>query len=364
VSLSARTHQLLVGTQYGLAAGVACAVSGYLVPADRLSATFVALMCVQPSWLTSARQGLEQLTASALGAVTTLMVLLVLPNHAVAVGVGVTLTYLIADRLRYGPSAMVVALFSALYMTILAQKTVWGTLLLRAESVALGVLVGITVNVVFLNWVRRPYLTQARAKSLVIVERCLIEVRQVVRLENVHGLQDAAGAIRGGLTDLDALHQALLDARRDPDPGATSVRPLAINALLSVRANQNALRHLLDIVNAASALTSLGDHEASDASGLWTRLDESLAAGSAVVTALKAGLPEDATRRLALEQTQLKAFDLALIPPGVLSERLGPRIALLVALMQFHSALASQTGNVQDDDLQETHAEDQRLTNR
>ena len=259
--LSARLHRALVTAKYGLTGLMAVLLASWLVPKDVLSAAFVGLMCVQPSLVSGLRTAREQVLASALGAASTLGFLLLFPVSAWTTGASIATTYAVATAMRWGYPALVVALFSSLYMTLLAQQTPFDTALLRFQSVLLGVGVGIAVNTLFAPLVSHGNMAVRLRRSLQTVREQLATLHAAFAAEDAPGLEAVQGSFQGAFSRLQASKAELADMgrevglpwRRDPAEVYLSGRGLRELELVLHHAQDVALAGVPLLVETAAA---------------------------------------------------------------------------------------------------------------
>jgi uncharacterized membrane protein YgaE (UPF0421/DUF939 family) len=213
--ISAQLHLSLVTAKFGLTAFLAVLLAGWWVPKDVLSAAFVSLLCIQPTLVTGVRAGVEQLLASALGAVCTMGFVLLMPITPLTSGASIAVTYAIGAYMRLSPPAMVVALFSSLYMTLLAQDTPFHTALLRFQSVLLGVVVAIVMNAVFSPIFTKLNLAVRVRRSLEAVKAQLASLRAALVAREASALEAQLTAFQGTFGQLVAVKNDLADMRRE-----------------------------------------------------------------------------------------------------------------------------------------------------
>lgn len=208
-------HLAMVATKYGLAAVVAAGMAGWWVPEDRLSATFVALICCQATVVSGLRQGREQLLGSGLGAAAPLVIgLLPLPWEA-KVGFAVAVTQGVCMVMRWPYSTVVVALFSTLYMCILSQHSLPGMALLRESSVALGIAAALAVDLLFAPFGQRPNLDIRLDRAYFLVEGALRALREAVSSGHSTAIAAQVSAFGPIFLELDQVVAEVADLQHD-----------------------------------------------------------------------------------------------------------------------------------------------------
>lgn len=130
-----------------LAAALAYAAVHSLGVYDTLSAPFVALCCTSPVVTTGVRLGAYQVVASAVGGLAALLVLLLLPRGAAALGVALFITLFAVHRFRLH-SVFLVAGFTVIYAYLLPNIEAEFAVEQRMLSVIAGALSAIVVNTV------------------------------------------------------------------------------------------------------------------------------------------------------------------------------------------------------------------------
>ena len=213
--LSARLHLALVTVKFGLTALTAVLLATWLVPKDVLSAAVVALMCIQPSLVSGLRTAREQVLASAVGALSTIGFILVFPISAWTTGASIATTYAVTTYMRWSYPALVVALFSSLYMTLLAQETPFHTTLLRFQSVLLGVGVAIAMNALFAPLVSQMNLAVRMQRSLKTVRQQLATLHAALMTQDPDRLEATLGSFQGTFQQLSAAKGELSDMGRE-----------------------------------------------------------------------------------------------------------------------------------------------------
>ncbi|MGQ0504980.1 MAG: FUSC family protein [Myxococcaceae bacterium] len=141
-------HPLSIALKASLSALAASLLVELLGMNDRLSATFVAVVCISPTVYTGLRRGLEQIAASTLGGVVTWLLTLVLPlPRPVALVAALFITIWLCFRVGFG-RAFLVGAFTVLYVLLIPGATIGATLSHRLASVAIGVACATALNVI------------------------------------------------------------------------------------------------------------------------------------------------------------------------------------------------------------------------
>ncbi|MDB5099547.1 MAG: hypothetical protein JWM80_3968 [Cyanobacteria bacterium RYN_339] len=304
-----------------------------LVPKDRLSTVFVALVCCQPSFVAGIQRGGEQLLASAVGAGGSLALVALAPGSSWALGASVAVTCAIGGVLRWPYPTLVVGLFSSIYMSLYQQATLQGTALLRCEAVALGVLAAMAVNVAFSPLVRRANL-QARVGAMVS------RVREQLAGLHVDVVAGAAEAIAARLPRWEAVFQELGAAEdelgglsADARIAAGSTGALVQPGAEALDALEQILHHALDVGQAVARV--LADRPA-DGEEQVRLAGASLAEALAAISRAEAGDTAGAGAIAGRELMRIREIDRTTVAPLAVEERLGPRLILLVALAELH----------------------------
>ena len=361
-ALAIRLHPGLVAAKIGLAGGVATLLATRWVPEDVISAAFVALICSRPSLTSAVREARDQVVATALGVALATGVLLVVGPGAVAIALASTLTWLAAGRLRWGYPAIVVALFSVVYMGVLTHDSWTPIAILRASSLLLGVAAGLAVNLAMAPLLGRVNVAVFTATARDEVRGLLAALEAALAAGDAGSLAATRGRFDGAYAVLGQVRADLADLRRDArlarellqreGPRARERAARAATALESV------VHHGQDVLDAATALAVEGlDRgslaapqavEAPDRAALAAArpvedpdralLAAAQAACGEAIAALDlaaAGRYDDALARSQAAGRQVRERDAALRPPDELAARLGPRLILLVALAEM-----------------------------
>lgn len=337
--LSASLHLALVTAKFGVTALIALLLATWLVPKDVLSAAFVALLCIQPSLVSGVKAGIEQLLASGLGAVSTIGYLLFLPNMPVTSALSIATTYAVATYMRMGYPALVVALFSSLYMTLLAQDTLAHTALLRFQSVLLGVVVAIAVNAIFSPISTQVNLAVRITRSVATVRDRLSALRAALVTHDAAALGAQLGAFQDTFRALGQVKDELADLRREfrlpGRPGRRSFGEVYFSDRC-LRELELATHHAQDVAMASVRLL----REQPDDGALVARAAEAVQQALDMLDMVQAGRfdrAEDLSMeaRADLHALTADSTDAERAPGGY-----SPRLVLAFALIQLHGHLA------------------------
>lgn len=146
--------------EYLLKTFIAVCIAGYIgehvsyVSKDMISLMFGMLLTLEPVNMAGVRSGFSQLKASVIGALITGVVVWILGYGIVPMAIGITLTLYVCMLINWR-ELMVVAIFTSIYMTQYVQLNANGeasgieTLKLRIAALGTGVLIALTVNLVF-----------------------------------------------------------------------------------------------------------------------------------------------------------------------------------------------------------------------
>lgn len=137
------SHPFYISAKAALAALSALAVVNAAGIEDKLSATFVAVVCTSPTVFTGVRRGLGQLIGSFLGGTITLLLMRFAPP-SVTLLAALFVTIWASFLIRIG-SDYVVAAFTVLYVLLIPGEAAH-TLEHRMASVLVGVLSALVVN--------------------------------------------------------------------------------------------------------------------------------------------------------------------------------------------------------------------------
>lgn len=138
-------NPLFLSLKAGLAVALALACVNAIGLQDQISACFVALVCTSPTVFTGLRRGLEQLTASVLGGLVTIALLLTLPRHPLVLGLAMAITVRAAFVVGYWRTYLVAG-FTVIYMYILPFGSPTVAFEQRIFSVGVGIASATVVN--------------------------------------------------------------------------------------------------------------------------------------------------------------------------------------------------------------------------
>ncbi len=204
-------HPVVIAAKAGLAASAALALVTALGLPDRLSALFVAVVCISPTVYSGLRRGVEQVGASAVGGLVTWALSLFLPAPLV-LGLSMFGSIWLAFAVGLG-RGYAVAAFTVAYMVVLPASGPAAALELRLASVAVGVLSAIVVNLLVsaASW-RRVF-----ARRLAIARQVLAaDFAGLARaLERPQDAAARQALFEGSFVLLRALFEELSDAGRE-----------------------------------------------------------------------------------------------------------------------------------------------------
>lgn len=340
--LSAGLHLALVTAKFGLTGGVAVALASWLVPKDMLTVAFVALLCIQPSLVTGLKAAKEQILASGLGAVSTLCFLLVFPINPWTVGAGVAATYAVTTRLRWGYSALVVALFSSLYMTLLVQATHIQTVILRFQAVLLGVAVALLMNAIFSPVFTQMNLAVRIQRSVATVRQQLAALRAALVANDAAALEAGLATFQDTFRHLGAVKDDLADLRRElrlpGRPGRRSFSEVYFSDRC-VRELELITHHAQDVAMASQRL--LGEAGGPSSTAALGTASEALLQAVDALDLVQEGRYD---RAEAIAESARQALHRFAEPNDAASTAtpvgFSPRLVLAFALIQLHGHLA------------------------
>ncbi len=342
--LAVRLHGVLVPLKYGLAGGLAAAAAARWVPQDVISAAFVALICCRPAVVSALREARDQFVATGLGVGLTVLVMLVAGPGAFAIAFGAAMTWAVASALRWAYPTVVVALFSVVYMGVLAQHDWAAWTLVRAGSLLLGVGAALVVNLLtapllgHANFAIRLGTARARVHGL------LQALADALRAGDAEALVTARRAFTDLYVSLGEIQAELADLRRDARLARGLVgRPGGRGRDRAARA-----AHDLELVvhhaqDAADAAHELFGATAEQDRALVAEAGGVLAAAAGALAQAGDGRYDEAVATAEAATRWVRERDAELVPPSDVEHRLGPRLVLLVALAALldHTARTS-----------------------
>jgi uncharacterized membrane protein YgaE (UPF0421/DUF939 family) len=334
-----RYHPGIVAAKYGLTAWITDELARRLVPDDRLSAVFVALICCQPSFAAGVKRGWEQILASLVGILTAIVLLALFPHASWTIGASITLAYAAGIALKWPYPTLLVALFSSLYMSLLAQQSLQGTAVLRCESVALGVLAALGANLLFSPLVRHANLEVRVQRALTIVAPRLAELHLAIVSQDAQSIRSRLQGWEPAFQALGALEDELADLQADSRWVGLRLersRSRAGLAEAAVRTLEQILHHGLDI---GEAVARLLDAPPPDGPTLISLAATSLAVALAALDRTTQGDLAAAGAGARAELARVRDADRVVLPPELTEDRLGPRLIVLVGLAELHHHL-------------------------
>ena len=213
--LAVRLHGVLVPLKFALAGGLAAAAAARWVPQDVISAAFVALLCCRPAVWSALREARDQIFATLFGVAITLVVMLAAGPGAIAIGVGSGATWALGVALRWPYPTVIVALFSVVYMGVLAETHWTETATVRAASLLLGVAAALVVNVVTAPLLGRANFLIRLGDARAQVHELLASLALAARAGDLAALDLARQGFAGLYVSLGGIQADLADLRRD-----------------------------------------------------------------------------------------------------------------------------------------------------
>lgn len=328
--------------KYGIAAGLAAAAAGRWVPQDVISAAFVALICSRPAVVSALREGREQVLASLLGGAIAVLAITLAGPGPVALGLAAAATWAFASALAWGYPAVVVALFSVVYMGALTHGAWESVAITRFASLGIGIGCALLVNLLAAPLLGRANVAVRLNGARSAVRGLLGDLARATRAADpagvaavragFDGLYAGLGAIRGELVDLRADSLLVRGWVQRPGDGARD------RATRSALALEQVAHHAQDAAEAIASLLTTPE-DGLDGALLAEAADALEAAASSLDHAAAGRLAE--THAMATQAAQrVRERDATLEPPAELARRLGPRLVLLVALAALLDRIA------------------------
>lgn len=331
--LALRLHGVLVPLKYGLAGGLATAAAARWVPQDVISAAFVALICCRPAVVSALREARDQVIATALGVGVTVLVMLVAGPGTFAIAIGAAATWVAVGALRWAYPTAVVALFSVVYMGVLAQHDWAEWALVRAGSLLLGIGAGLVVNLLTAPMLGHVNVAIRLGTARGRVHGLLGALARALHAGDVGALDAARRAITDLYGELGGIQGELADLRRDARLARGIVgRPGGRGRDRAARAAYDlelVVHHAQDAADAVRELLGAPDEQdralVAEAGGV-------LADAAAALALAGDGRYDEAVATAEAAARRVRERDALLAPPSIIERRLGPRLVLLVAL--------------------------------
>lgn len=144
----------IVKTFIAVAAGYIIGHNNPLLSKDMISILFAMMLTLEPSTITGIRNGLSQITASIIGAVSTGIIIYAFGVNTVTIALSIAFTVYICLKINWREVSPV-AIFTAIYMTQYMQKDAAGkysiflTFELRMAALITGVAIAVAFNYIF-----------------------------------------------------------------------------------------------------------------------------------------------------------------------------------------------------------------------
>ncbi len=116
-----------------------------LISEDSLSASFVAILCIKPTFYTGLVVGMEQFIASFLGGLITSLLILFFGKSVIVAGIAIILVISLCKAMKW-ENYFIVASFTVLYMILMPYNNTIIGMEVRMASVFLGILSASLIN--------------------------------------------------------------------------------------------------------------------------------------------------------------------------------------------------------------------------
>ena len=192
------------------------------VSKDMISLLFGMMLTLEPVNMAGTRSGLSQIEATLIGAFVSALIIAIFGYGIVATAICITLTLYVCMLINWR-ELMVVAVFTAIYMTTFIQTNTVGelssieTIKLRLAALASGVLIAIIVNF-FFSLIGYKKMAKKRIYyiSREIYDRSL-ELKVALSHKNIEEVNIIMQKIPSLFNNIDWITATLLDVKKDQE---------------------------------------------------------------------------------------------------------------------------------------------------
>ncbi len=201
-------------------AGYAVFSSNSYLGKDMISLLFGAMLTLEPVNISGLKKGFEQIYASVIGGVIAAAIVMIGGINLITVPLAISATLYITLRINWR-SMSVIAVFTAIYMTMLVQYNSAGepsmplTLQLRILSLGTGILIAVTANFIFSLF---SYRAMLRKRIVYVMESTMVFVNKmaVILQNNEEGKREELRAeITGIFVDIDQISVYVKDISKN-----------------------------------------------------------------------------------------------------------------------------------------------------
>jgi len=195
-----------------------------LIGKDMISVLFGLILTLQPVNVSGLKSGWDQVSASLIGGIVTMIIVMIGGINFITVPLAVALTLYITLRINWR-SMSVIAVFTSIYMTQFIQLTAGGdpsmllTFRLRLLALGSGVLIAIIVNFVFSLIFYRSMVKKRTIFTIEKITESIIELIKVIKSEGGAGYGSLEKKIVGLFSDIDYIVNGLMDLKRKKTKG-------------------------------------------------------------------------------------------------------------------------------------------------
>ena len=187
---------------------------------DMISLLFGLMLTLEPVTLTGVRNGLNQIYASSLGALSTAIILYCFGINIWTVAISMAFTLYVGLKINWR-EVSVVAIFTSIYMTQYVQNTATGepsiflTFRLRIFALGVGIMIAILFNFLFslfsyrnMIYKRITFLLGSTISSLSIILEC-------IKVSDFHNLIKEGKALPTVFNNIDWVYSQFEDIKKE-----------------------------------------------------------------------------------------------------------------------------------------------------
>lgn len=195
-----------------------------LIGKDMISVLFGLVLTLQPVNVSGLKSGWDQVSASLIGGVVTIIIVLIGGVNFITVPLAVALTLYITLRINWR-SMSVIAVFTSIYMTQFMQLNAGGdpsmllTFRLRLLALGSGVLIAIIINFIFSLIFYKSMVKKRTIFTIEKITESIIELIKVLKTKSGSGYGNLEKKVVGLFGDIDYIVGGLMDIKQKNTKG-------------------------------------------------------------------------------------------------------------------------------------------------
>lgn len=189
---------------------------------DMISVLFGLMLTLEPVTLTGVRNGINQIYASSLGALSTAIILYCFGINIWTVAISIAFTLYVGLKINWR-EVSVVAIFTSIYMTQYVQNTAAGepsiflTFRLRILALGLGVLIAIIYNFLFSLFSYRNMIYKRITFLLGSTISSLAIILESIKVSDIHNLVKEGKNLPTVFNNIDWVYSQFEDIKKESD---------------------------------------------------------------------------------------------------------------------------------------------------